>query len=182
MTLDKITWRIKAGLVAALLLGVVKFGLAPLYEWQDETVQRIKVLQKAVAQKKALIGNEHMIDNMLQNAENSFKQAIQFYYTDFSDTQSLQLLLQKEMERLSASAGVKIKNIDWLYPSEGDIIQAPIKLRLEATMDQLIRFIHSIENGKRFLSLNRLRIISRHKASTLNAELDVSAYGVKEIT
>ena len=176
--LDKISWRVKAGLAVAFCLVLAKFGLVPLYEWQDKTIQRVKVFQRAVAQKKALIGNQGKIDTILQKAEASFKEAAKFYYRDFSDTQSLQLILQKEMERLSASCGVKIKSTDWLFPSEGDVVQAPIKIRCEAPPAQIIKFIHAIENGKRFLSVDRLKLTSRGKSSTVGAELDVSAYGV----
>ena len=101
------------------------------------------------------------------------------FYTDFTDTQAIQLHLQKELEQLSLSTGLKIINTDWLYPSEGDIIQAPIKINLEATMEQLVRFIHGIESGKRFLSVDNLKIVSKARSSTLRAELIVSAYGIR---
>ena len=87
-------WRIKAGLAVCLFLVVLRFGLIPLYEWQDETVQKIKVLQKVVAQKKSLIGNEGRLNTVLQKAETSFNGAMKFYYTGFSDLQALQLVLQ----------------------------------------------------------------------------------------
>ena len=177
---DKISWRIKAGLVAALCLVLAKFVLAPMYEWQDETIQRIKVFQRAVAHKKALIGSESRLNAVLQKAESSFKQAAKFYYRDFSDTQSLQLMLQKEMERLSASCGVKIKSSDWLYPSEGYIVQAPIKIRCEAAPHEIIKFIYAVENGRHFFSVDRLKMTSRGKSSTMNAEFDISAYGIKK--
>lgn len=178
--LDKISWRVKAGLVVALCLVLAKFVLVPLYEWQEKTIQRINVFQKAVTQKKVMVGNESRLNAVLQKAESSFKEVAKFYYRDFSDTQSLQLILQKEMERLSASCGVKIKSSDWLYSSEGYIVQAPIKIRCEAAPHQIIKFIHAIENGRRFFSVDRLKMTSRGKSSTLIAELDVSAYGVKE--
>jgi hypothetical protein len=177
---DKMSWRAKAGLAIALCLVLARFGLAPLYEWQDETIQKIKVRQKAVAHKKALIGNESRINTTLRKAESSFKQVEQFYYRDFSDTQSLQLRLQKEMERLSASCGVKIKSSDWLYPSEASLVQVPIKIRCEATPYQIIKFIHAIENGKHFFSVDRLQLTARGKSSVLFVELEVSAYGIKE--
>ena len=178
--LDKVSWRVKMGLAVAICLVLANFVLVPMYEWQDETIQRIKVFQRSVAQKKALIGNEAKIDTMLQKAESSFKETAKFFYRDFSDTQSLQLMLQKEMERLSASCGVKIKSTDWLYPSEGYIVQSPIKIRCEAAPHQIIKFIHAIENGSSFFSVDMLKMVSRGKSSTLSAMLDVSAYGIKE--
>ena len=180
MILDKISWRVKAGLVAALFLILTKFVLAPLYEWQDETIQRIKVLQRAVVQKKALIGNEKKIDTLLERAESSFEETAKLFITDFSDAQSLQLMLQKEMERLSESSGAKINRTNWLYPSEGDIVQAPIKISCEATPEQVIKFLSAIESGKHFFSVDRLKIVSRGKSPTISAEIDVSAYGLKK--
>ncbi|NIA11249.1 MAG: hypothetical protein GWP10_16385 [Nitrospiraceae bacterium] len=178
MTLGRVSWQIKAGLVTVLCLVLIKFLLVPLYEWQDETIQRIKVLQKVVVQKKALVGNESRLNTLLQKEESSFKEISKFYYHNFSDAQALQLKLQKKMERLSASCEVKIKSTDWLYPSEGHIVQAPIKIRCEAVPNQIIKFIHAIESSRHFFSIDRLKIISRAKSSVIYVELDVSAYGV----
>ena len=177
---DKISWRLKVGLVFIFCLVLAKFVLAPLCEWRSENIQSIKLYKRAVAQKKRLIGSEGRINSTLQKAESSYKKASEFYYQDFSDAQALQLKLQKKMERLSESCGVTIKSTDWLYPSEGHIVQAPIKIKCEAAPDRIIEFIHAVESEKHFFSVDRLKITSRAKSSTVHAELDVSAYGIAD--
>jgi len=179
--LDKLSWRIKIGLIIVFVLVLVKFILVPLSGWQDLTRQRIKILQRSIAQKKSLIGNEARINELLKKAEFSYKETIKFYFTNFSDTQSLQLILQKEMERLSVSSGVKIKNTDWPYPLKNEIVKAPIRIKCEAAPDQMIRFVRAIEQAPHFFSIDQLKMISKQKSSTITAEFDISAYGTPGI-
>lgn len=178
MTLGTLSWRLKAGLVVALLLILIRFVLTPLYEKQDETIQRVKVLQQAVAKKKALIGNEEKIDALLEQTKSSLEDTLKYYYQDFSDTQALQLTLQKEIEDLTSSQGIKIERKDWLYPSEGEIVQVPIKIICESEPQKIMGFLSAVENAERFLSVDRLKITSKGSSSTVRAEIDVSGYGI----
>lgn len=174
-------WRVKAGIIAIICIALVRFILLPLYEWQNVAKQRIMVFKRAVAQKKAMIGSESRLDSMLQRAEALQKAAAQFFYQDFAESQSLQLTMQKEIERSAATIGIKINSTDWLPISEGSIVQIPIKIRCEATPDQILKFLQDMESGKRFFSVDRFRLSRRSPSdSLLTAELDVSAYGVRE--
>lgn len=178
----KISWRLKAGLIIVLLLALVKFGLVPFYEWHDMTMQKIKVLQKNVGRKKALIGKEKEVNDLFIKAETSFKQAASFYVRGFSAAQSLQLALQKQVEALSSTFNIAIKSTDWLSPSEGEIVQAPIEVDCEAPPNQLVKFIAAIETGKLFISIDRLIINAGRNPgkSLVKATLDISAYGIRE--
>ena len=178
MSLGTLSWRLKAGLVVALLLILVRFVLTPLYEKQDATIQRVQVLQQAVAKKKALIGNEEKIDALLEETQSSLEDVLKYYYQDFSDTQALQLTLQKEIEELASSQGIKIGRKDWLYPSEGEIVQVPIKIMCESEPQKIMGFLSAVENAERFFSVDRLRITSQGNSSAIRAEIDVSGYGI----
>ena len=171
--------RIRIGIAIAICLVSVRFVLFPLYDWQQATVEKVKILGGSVERKKALIGNEKKIDALLRKARSSLKKAVKFYYTGFSDPQALQLVLQKKIEAVSAACGVKIKSTNWLPPSGGYIVQAPIKIRCEASPLRIIHFIKTIEGSDRFFAINRLRIIGDEKRGSLNAEFEISAYGVK---
>jgi hypothetical protein len=164
--------------IASLFL--VKYGLLPIYEWQDQTRQRIMVFKRAVAQKKAMIGSQSRLDKMLQMAESRQKAVAQFYYQNFAEPQTLQLTMQKEIERSAASIGIKINSTDWLPVSEGYILQVPIKIRCEITPNQMLKFLQNMESGKRFFSVDRFTLSRRNRSAVLSAELDVSAYGIKE--
>jgi len=178
MSLGTLSWRLKAGLVVALLLILVRFVLTPLYEKQDATIQRVQVLQQAVAKKKNLIGNEEKIDALLEETQSSLEDVLKYYYQDFSDTQALQLTLQKEIEELASSQGIKIGRKDWLYPSEGEIVQVPIKIMCESEPQKIMGFLSAVENAERFFSVDRLRITSQGNSSAIRAEIDVSGYGI----
>ena len=178
MSLGTLSWRLKAGLGVALLLILVRFVLTPLYEKQDATIQRVQVLQQAVAKKKNLIGNEEKIDALLEETQSSLEDVLKYYYQDFSDTQALQLTLQKEIEELASSQGIKIGRKDWLYPSEGEIVQVPIKIMCESEPQKIMGFLSAVENAERFFSVDRLRITSQGNSSTIRAEIDVSGYGI----
>lgn len=180
MKWPKMTWQLKAGLVVAALLTILKFGLVPLYEWRGETLQRIKSLKESVAVKKALMGKKSGSHALLDKAKSSYEEILKSYYQDFTDPQSLQLILQKEMERLSSSSNVKIKSTEWLYPSKEDVVQAPIKIICEAPVDNIIRLIAAVETHEKFLSMDRLRIIARPAATLVMAEIGISAYGIKD--
>jgi Tfp pilus assembly protein PilO len=180
MLIGKLSWRIKAGMIVILSLFLMRFGLVPLYEWQGEIKQRIMVFKRAVAQKKAMIGSERRMDSLLQRAESRQKAVAQFFYQGYAESQTIQLAMQKEIERSAASIGVKINSTDWLPISEGDIVQVPIKIKCVATPDQILKFLQNMESGKRFFSVDRLSLSRRRRSAVLSAELDVSAYGVKE--
>jgi len=145
MKWQRMTWQVKAGLAVAALLVLTKFGLVPLYEWRNETLQRIKSLKESVAVKKALVGKKSEYQPLLNKAKTSCETVLQFYYHDFPDPQALQLRLQKEMERLSSSCNVKIKSTEWLYPAKGNVVQAPIKLICEAPINDIVRLIGAVE-------------------------------------
>lgn len=176
--LKGVSIRIKIGIAIAVCLVVMRFVLFPFYDWQQATVEKVNILGRSVEKKKALIGNEKKIDALLQEAQSSFKKAMKFYYTDFSDPQALQLVLQKKIEAVSTACGVKIKSTNWLYPSGGYIVQAPIKIRCEAPPLQIIHFIKAIEGNDRFFSINRVNIIGNGTRGSLNAEFEISAFGV----
>jgi Tfp pilus assembly protein PilO len=173
----KMSWRLKAALAAVLVVCVIRFGLVPLFDWHDSAMAKIKVLQGAVARKKALLANEGRLNELLEQARASFNETAQWLYLDVPDAQALQLRLQQELETLALAAGIRIGTTTWLSPSPGDIVQAPVKVRCEGAPDQLMRFIQRIETGERFLTIDRLVITAQGRTSTVTAELDVSAYG-----
>ena len=172
--------RIKIGLAAIFCLAGIKFFIVPFSRWQHGIVEKVKILRRSTAKKKAIAGSEQEIEASLQKARASFEKARKFYFSNFSDPQALQLVLQKRIEALSSESGIKIKSTDWLYPSEDNIVQAPIRIRCEAEPAKIIDFIRLIENSRYFLSIDFLKITCDKKKQILSSELNISAYGVKK--
>ena len=161
------------------------FGADPVWPGpplrvEGETLQKIQSLKESMAVKKALVGKSAGLKGLLEDAKRTHGEALKFYFHDFTDPESLQLKLQKEMEKLSASFNVKIVSTEWLYPSKEDVVQAPIKIVCEAPIDSIIRLIAAIETDKKFLSIDRLQISSRPAAVFVWAEMGISAYGIKD--
>ncbi len=173
---DKLSRRVYLGLLAILVLVLFRYGLIPFYQWRDETIQEIKTQQKSLERKKTLVGRENRITRELEQAKKAFAAAAEFYYQGFADIRALQLRLQQELERLAKTCGVEIKSSDWLYPSEGYIIQVPIKVTCVAEPGRIIKFIYLLESAKHFFSIDRLEMVPNRRSATMNVELVISAY------
>ncbi|MBI5591218.1 MAG: hypothetical protein HY881_12120 [Deltaproteobacteria bacterium] len=170
----------KIALGCILLILTVQYGLMPLYDWREAAIAHILKLNRSVARKKDLLSHVSDIKDGWQLAMERLQEIERYYQTGFSDPQALQLGLQKKVEKICSEAGVKILNMDWLPVSEGDVIQAPIKLRLEVVPDMLYKILCDMENDALFYSIDILRITARPNAETLTVELDMSSYGIKD--
>lgn len=171
--------RIQQGFLIILVLVIIKFVVLPFLNWKCDAITEIELLKKAVAHKKAFIDTESQVNRDLQNVKGAFERAAAFYYTDFSDIRAIQLKLQKDIEKICLSAGINVKNTDWLHPSGGTIISVPIKIMMEADLNRLVKFIRAIESHSRFLTLDNLKINSMQNSALLSIMLEVSAYAFK---
>lgn len=169
----------KLAIGAILLILVFQYGLMPLYDWREASIAHIQKLNRTLAKKNDLLRHTSEIQDRWQQAQTRLQEIERYYQSGFSDTQALQLGLQKRVEKICSEAGAKISNMDWLPVSEGDVIQSPIKLRLEAAPDKLYKILCDMESDAFFYSVDILRITARPNAETLMVELDMSSYGLK---
>jgi Tfp pilus assembly protein PilO len=174
--LAKSSLLIRQGLAVVLGLVIIKFAVLPFFSWKGDTVDEITLLKRSIAHKKAFAGSEPSINKDLQNMKGAFEQAAAFYYSDFSDIRSIQLKLQKDIEKISLSAGVNVKNTDWIHPSGETIISVPIKIMMETNIDRLVKFIKAIESHNKFLSIDNVKINSMQNSPLLRVMLEVWAY------
>jgi len=166
------------GMVAVILL--TQYGLIPLWNWQHAMVRQDVSLKAAVARKKGLIGQEQVIEKALEQATAYRKELILRFETDIIETQTLQLVYQKQVEELAKTLQIKIINVDWLPATRGDVMRAPIKFRLESTPEQFIKLVNAIETAPKFRSIDGIRLTTRAKSPTVTVELDISAYGISK--
>lgn len=178
----EISWRVKAGSAVAIVMIIAQFVLTPFYEWQDQRLENLQALMRSVYKKKALIGKGDMLNQSLEKGKSVLEQTMSYFYTDISDPQSLQLTLQKDIEKLSVQNGIKIMNLDWLHTVEGQVIQSPIKIICEGSANHVLSFIGAIEGSERFLSIDSLKINSAGKADKIGVTMGISAYGLKKQT
>ena len=176
----KLTWQLKTGLIVAACLILIKFGLIPLYDWRSQIMLDISRFREAIAVKKTLVGKRDRLQGTLQEAKTAHETVTKFYHKGFSDPESLQLALQKEIEAISSTAGLSIRSKEWLPSSSGELVQVPIRLMCQAPIDDIIRFIAAVETYERFLTIDRLRIFCRPNKDTVSAEFNISAYGIRD--
>ena len=179
-SLSRVPLRIKVGLIAVLCLGFARFVFIPAERWQKESLERIRLLRGAVSRKKALVGQEDRIQALMEAHRNAHEETRRLFEPDARDGQKMQLAFQMELEQLAASLQVKVKSTDWLPVADGFIVRAPIKLRCQAAPGQLLKLIAAIERAERFRSVDYLQVMARPTHPLLNAELDVSVYGLRD--
>ncbi|MEI7590130.1 MAG: GspMb/PilO family protein [Deltaproteobacteria bacterium] len=177
MTQLSLKYKIAVGCVVMLLM--IQYGLVPIYEWKTSALEHIQKLNRSLSRKKDLLNHVDDIQDRWQKAMKQLQETERYYQSGFADTQALQLGLQKKIEKICAEAKVNVLNMDWLPVSEGDVIQAPVKLRIEAIPHLLFKILYELENDVFFYSIDIMRITARPNSETLTVELDISAYGVK---
>lgn len=176
----EMTWRIKAGLAIAGVLVFAQFVLTPFYQWQDQRLENLQSLARSVYKKKALLGNDDKLNQVLEKGKASVEQTLLYFYPNIAEAQALQLTLQKDIEKLSALNNIRIMSLDWLHPVEGEVIQSPIKIVCDGSANHVLAFIAAIEASERFVSIGSLKINSAGKADKIGVTMEISAYGLKK--
>lgn|GEM_PF-1981303 len=176
----EMTWRIKAGLAIAGVLVFAQLVLTPFYQWQDQRLENLQSLARNVYKKKALLGNDDKLNQVLEKGKASVEQTLRYFYANVAEAQALQLTLQKDIEKLSALNSIRIVSLDWLHPVEGEVIQSPIKIVCDGSANHVLAFIAAIEASERFVSIGSLKINSAGKADKIGVTMEISAYGLKK--
>ncbi|MBF0225767.1 MAG: hypothetical protein HQK76_09960 [Desulfobacterales bacterium] len=170
--------RLKIGILLITLLSLIKFVFFPLHDWKKEKLENIEVLKLSVNKKRVLVGKESEITALADELKKNTDQFEKYFFSGFKDSQYLQLMLQKELEKIASSTGNLIKNIDWLYATEGDIYKAPITIQCEASPKKIIDLISKIESESYFLPIERLVLSSYGYSPNVIVEISVLAYGI----
>jgi deoxyribose-phosphate aldolase len=98
-----------------------------------------------------------------------------------SAPQSLQLALQKQIEKWAKDLDIQVKNIDWLPIGKEAVIRAPIRFHLKAMPDKFMQLLFSLETAPYLYTIEGIRITAPGgRSPALNAELEVCAYGIAE--
>ena len=169
---------IRIGIVLVVVLAIVKFGYVPLSQFQEQTIERITVLQQAIARKKALVGHEHDLDQLVEQAKSAYESVARIYAQNFANAQALQLGLQTRVEKKAAELSVQIKSTDWLYASEGVPVKAALRLKCEGAPSDLLKLIIALESNPPFVTIDRLALDLRPGATIAKLTLDIVAYGL----
>ena len=174
------TWKVKAGLAAALILALIQFVYMPFDEWRLGQLDQLESLIRNIQKKKALVGQEQNLTDTLKDLSLSLQQVTRNYYLDVSDAQALQLSLQKDIEKIAITQRVKINRAEWMYAVESDVLQAPIKVTCEGTAADILRFIHALESAEPFIVVSSLKLMMAGKTDWIGLIMEVSTFGLKK--
>mgnify|MGYP006279424025 CR=1 FL=1 len=170
---------LRKGLFALLLfLAFLKFVFFPLNQWQADSLDRIAVLKRSVAQKEHLLDQAAQLEERLEKASRVLSQSSRLFWQNVEDGRALMLKVQKRLEKLAPETGVNIESVQWGQPSGETVFQAPVDLTLAARPRNLLAFMAAIESADKFYTLDRLRLTCRSRYEKIEADMTVSAYGV----
>jgi len=175
---QQISPRLRLGLGAIVAMLIIQYGLLPLLDWQQQRAKRVISLQETISRKKGLIGQEENITTLYEQYQTLRDGLAGRFEADIKDPQTLQLKLQKLIESLSVTLGVKIQNVDWMPVTKTGVVRGPVKFRLETTPELFINLINAIETKSEFLTIDTIRINARPQSLTITVELEISAYGL----
>jgi len=165
-------------LALLILLCFLKFVYLPLSQWKADSLDRIAVLKRSVAEKEHLLNQSGELEAMLGESANVLERASSLFWQDIGDPEELMLKVQKLMERLAPENGVSIESVQWGAPSGDSVIRAPVTVSLAAPPGHLLAFMAAVESAEKLYTLDRLRFVCRDRSTKIKADITVTAYGV----
>ena len=142
---QQIALRIKISLGIVVFLVSLKFLLVPFFSWQVTRVDEIKNLTKRIEKAYSLKQSQEELKHSL-DVLNSFLAKYRKYFYEKTETpEKIQLYVQKEIQNIARATGFQVKSLDWLYPSEDDLIKVPVKIVAVCNFESLCNFLYKLE-------------------------------------
>jgi Tfp pilus assembly protein PilO len=131
------------------------------------SLTRMQEQEKEIAQKKFIIKKDLHIVTL----KDSIEQESEKYETYFSKTGSIddeEQSILKEVENLASEAKVYLVYIRPQEPvSEGPFQRILVDVSCESKMPDVVKFLHSIENSSRLLTIEKYRIVPKEEGSSI---------------
>lgn len=173
-----ISWQLQVALLLVLSFCFMNYGIAPVFQWQESTLQQIVTLKRAVNRKRNLVDRADQMTEMLHKAMASLEHSKKYFFNGLPDVQALQLKAQKVIEQNALNNEVQITSTDWLFASEGAIVKAPLRMRCSAEFKSLMHFIFELEKNPHFFAIESINIRPMSKSNELMVEMEISAFGI----
>jgi len=143
----------------ALLL-VVKFIIIPVFDWQNDVLAKITLLEKKQHKiDKVLL---HKDDNtQLNNQLTSVLKQVDGMFFPFQTEANFKLNQQKMLESLLTKHNLTTQNIGWKTSSsfaELDLVRYPIDIRFTGKTTDVIEFIAALEANKQRVEIKTFNL------------------------
>ncbi|WP_028771743.1 hypothetical protein [Shewanella waksmanii] len=154
-------------LIVVAVLVVIKFGLTPVWEWQDTKVNQIKQLKSRLDRAEALSEQGSEFESVLEQAKSINKSRLDAIHVS-QDISALKLAKMEELDRLLASFDVRITSSSWLADSGSDLTVLNLKLSVRGSTKNLFKSVLSIRQMPQATVINDLSFrVVRMQGDTL---------------
>jgi Tfp pilus assembly protein PilO len=87
----------------------------------------------------------------------------------------------KKLDEVSGNAGVLMQSKQSLKATETDVSREwPVSCRFEATIESLVKFLHGLQTGSGFMTVESLQVTSKpDNASILRCDMQIRALAAK---
>jgi len=160
----KLSKKERIGLIAAIVVtGLVlidRVVISPIGGRIQRINQEIKFSEKKLSRDLRNMNNKGLIESEYRKYKNYVRK------TSASDEEDVANVLG-EIEGLARSSGVSLVDIKPLVPKQTDFYKEyAIEVEVEGSMEQIVTFLHSLNNSAQLLRAVKLRIGLKDKEST----------------
>ncbi len=142
--------RVRWLLGALFILTVVKFGILPWSEWQNEQRDQLKILDSRLVKSELVLSNQAAIDLSLAALSKSIG-SLDARFSKFADEESFRLAEQQRVTQELEKHNLSLVSFDWLLSGTDDATELRFsKFRVQATgsISSQARFLGSLEGGQ----------------------------------
>ena len=157
------------GGIAVIITAIVFGGILPYQASLDRLDSRITARQRQLVEVQGLRQEYMMLQRQVTEAENRLAQNRNFSLFSFIEATTAQVATRE--------------NLIYMRPqpttTQDGLREESVEIRLERLrLDQLVRFLYSVETADAYLQVKNLRVRTRFDDRTqLDAVMNVSTYG-----
>jgi hypothetical protein len=160
-------YKLALSLIALLLS--IKFVFVPIFEWQDEKLLEVGLLQKQVSRIHNVLDNRQEIERYAESLSRSLQQKASLFLST-SNVSTFQLEQQQWLEKKIKEFGLKANNIGW-SPSqtfEGiNLVAHNMQVNLNGNTSSIVEFIQELQKQQNYIAIQAFNI-SFKQQSNLN--------------
>jgi hypothetical protein len=150
--------KIALSLIALLL--IIKFVFVPVFEWQNETLLEVDLLQKQVSRIDNVLNNRQEIESYGDSLANSLAFSSELFLVS-SDVSTFELEQQQWLELKIGEYELIAKNIGW-SPSQkhagSNLVAHNVQLNIDGNTSNIIKFIQDLQSQKYYIGVQAFNI------------------------
>jgi len=130
------------------VLVIVKFGILPMMDSQDESLDEIKQFVRSNAKLEGVLGQQDSVREQLQASTNLNNEIKNRIFT-FKNESSAKVEIQRKLEEFAKDANVEIETINWQKSKKNEslaeLFENELRVSIKGELINIIRF-HSLLN------------------------------------